>query len=247
MAQNIFKELTNTTYQLPVFGSGADIALGAFMKRGPTPGTNNGELIPATGNNAAPDLIGRLGQFHDFSVDGDNLIAGTAFVTKPIHLAHRFRIFRLEYDQSDTMATTQAVNSTTITLTDLENNIDAAFLYVVGGTGIGQTNYLTASGAGSATLKAAFGTDLATSDTLIKILPRFHQTMSLNSDGTKIGTQAAVGTITVMTIDTHIERNGRVDQMDPVKHAALTGLNNVRSVKFYSDVAFANTIPYAID
>lgn len=247
MGNNISKLLMNTTYRLPIFGAGVDVALNAFLQRGATPATNNGELIVASGNNAAPDLIGRLGETLDFSVDGETLIDGTAFITKPVHLAHPFRVFRLEYDLTDTLATTQAVTTTTMTITSLEDNIDAAFWFVVAGTGIGQTNYSVASAAGATTLKAAFATDLASGDTLLKILPRFHPLMSLNSDGTKIGTQVAVGALTAMIIDTHIQRNGRIDQMDPTKHAALTSLDNARAVKFFADVAIRNTIPYSID
>lgn len=248
MGMNVIsKDNKHDIVNLPIYGAGADVLQGAFLQRGATPGTNNGMLIKASGTSATPDLIGRLQSMLDYSVDGETLINGTAFVTKPVLLAHNFRTHRLEYDLSSTIAATQAVTTTTITLTNLEDDIDAAFLYVVGGTGIGQTNYLTASAAGSATLKAAFGTSLDTTSTLIKILPRFHQLASLNSDGTKLASQAAAGGITVIVIDTWIQRGSRIEQFNPVKHAALTGLNSVKGLHFYADVAFRNTVPYSID
>jgi hypothetical protein len=236
----------------PVFGSGSDILAGALLKRGPTPGTNNGELIQADSNTtAAADALGILMELHDYSVTGDNLIAGTNFVTHKVELLSPARIVRAEYQLSSAgtgaIACTQAVSTTTLTLTSLEDDIDAAFLYVVGGTGAGQTNYLTASAAGSCTLKAAFGTNLDTTSYLVKILPRFHQFAGLSSDGTKLATYAAVGVHTVIVLDSYIVRNGRVDSLDPTKHAALTGLNSIRSLRFEADLMFRNTIPASID
>lgn len=241
----IHKQAKDNIYNLPIFGAAADIQKGAFLMRGATPGTNNGELILATG--AGADIIGRLGAMLDYSVDGETLIAGTAFVTKPVELAHGFRIHRVEYDLTDVMTASQAVTTTTITLTSLEDDIDAAFLYVAAGTGIGQTNYLTASASGSATLKAAFGTSLDTTSDIIKILPRFHPLGKLNSDGTKLGTDAAAGSWTIMVIDSYIQRNGRIEQLNPTKHAALTGLNSLRNLKFFADIAVRNTGAYTID
>ena len=242
------KNAFNPSYKLPIFGSGSDINLGAFLKRGATPGTNNGELIKQSGNNAGPDTIGRLGEFHDYSVDGDTLIAGTNFVIRPVQMINPFGVFRIEYDSSSVISATQAVNSTTMTISSLEDDIDACFWYVQTGIGLGQTNYATASASGSCTLKAKFGTDLTTASRLIKILPRFHQLMSLNSDGTKIASQDAVGTMKVMVIDTIIERNSDGGkQMDPTKHAALTGLNSARSIRFYADVAIRDTVPHSVD
>jgi hypothetical protein len=243
----ISKDNKNDMVNLPIFGAGVDILQGAFLTRGATPGTNNGELIKASGSSAIPDIIGRLQGMLDYSVDGETLIAGTAFVVKPVILAQQFRTFRIEYDLASVITATQAVTTTTITLTSLEDDIDAAFLYVVAGTGLGQTNYLTASAAGSATLKAAFGTSLDTTSTLIKVLPRFHQLGSLNSDGTKLASQAAAGAVKVMVIDTWIQRGSRIEQFNPVKHSALTGLNSVKGLHFFADVAFRDTVPYSVD
>ena len=242
------KDSRNPIYRLPIYGAAADIKLGAFLKRGPTPATDNGMLIKASGASAIPDVIGRIGEGLDYSVDGETLIAGTAFVTKLVTLAQPFNVFRVEYDLTSLITCTQAVSTTTMTVSSLEDNIDAHFQYVMGGTGIGQTIYAVASASGACTLKAAYGTALDTSSTFIKILPRFHQLLSLNSDGTKIASQAAAGAIKGIVIDTIIERNsdgGR--QMDPTKHAALTGLNGARSLRFYADITIRDTIPYSVD
>ena len=242
-----YKHGKDAIYNLPVFGNSADVLQGAFVARGATPATLNGTLVKASGSSAVPDIIGRLLELHDYSVTGDTLVAGTSFVTHPVQLAHPFGIHRVEYDLASLIDCTEAVSTTTITVTSLEDNIDAAFLYVVSGTGAGQTNYLTASAVGSATLKAAFGTSLDTTSKFIKILPRFHLLAGLNSDGTKLSSQAAAGAVNMAVIDTYIQRNGaRIDQMNPTKHAALTGLDDLRSIRFFADIAVIDTIPYAI-
>lgn len=241
-----FKHGKDSIYNLPIFGAAADIEQGAFVKRGPTGGTNTGTLVVAGGSSAIPDVMGRLLEMLDYSEDGETLQDGTAFVTKPVQLAHPFGIHRVEYDLTSMITCTQAVSTTTITVTSLEDNIDQAFLYVAEGTGIGQTNFLTASASGSATLKAAFGTSLDTTSKFIKILPRFHQLGSLNTAGTKIASQAAAGAVTFCVIDTYITRNGREEQLNPTKHAALTGLNSLRSIKFSADIAIIDAIPYSI-
>jgi hypothetical protein len=234
-------------YKLPIYGGAADVKRGAFVMVGATPGTDNGALIKASGASATPDIVGRLNEMLDYSEDGETLVAGTSFVTKTVLLAHPFRIFRIPYDSSSVISATQAVSTTTITLTSLEDDIDAAFLYVQSGIGLGQTNYLTASASGSATLKAAFTTSLDTTSRIIKILPRFHDLISLNTDGTMLASQAAAGAIKGMVIDSYIEVNGRLEQLNPTKHAALTGLSTRRSIRFYADVAIRDTATYTVD
>jgi hypothetical protein len=232
---------------LPVSGGGTALVRGALLKRGPTPGTNNGTLVLASTNAANPDTLAILRENH--ATADDTLVDGTVFKTHPCDIIVPGRIVRIEYskDAADDIEATQAVSTTTITLASLEDNIDAAFLYVVAGTGIGQTNYLTASAAGSATLKAAFGTSLDTTSRLIKILPRFHQLASLTADGTKLSSQAAAGQWPVIVLDTIIVRNGNEQQMSPVTHAALTGLNGNASLRFEADILIRDTMPYTLD
>lgn len=247
MAKTIQRFHKELIYDLPVNGGSADIALGRFLKRGATPASHNGMLIGAEATtNTNPDILGVIQAPLDYSVEGETAIAGTAFVTKPVLLIHPFRIFRLEFDFSSKIDATQAVSTTTITLASLEDDIDAAFLYVTAGTGAGQTNYLTASASGSATLKAAFTTDLDTTSDLIKIPPRFHQLIGLNSDGTKLGSSAAAGGTAALVINTYISRNNRLEALDPTKHAALTGLDDLRSIRFFADVAFRDAGPYTL-
>ena len=230
----------------PVSGGGTALVIGALLKKDTTtPGTMNGHLRLHTGTTGSSPLA-LLQQAHPTAADTD--VAGTIFTTRPCDVIIPLRILRLEYSQAaaDFIAATQAVTTTTITLTSLENDIDAAFLYVVSGTGAGQTNYLTASADGSATLKAAFTTNLATSSRLIKILPRFHDLISLSADGTRLSSQAAAGGIRGVVLDTWIVRNNREDQMNPTSHDALTNLNGLASLRFEADVALIDSIVYRI-
>lgn len=241
------KKFTNEiVLNCPIYGAGADIAAGSAVKVGTTAGTDNGMLIAANGASAIPDIVGVLGELHDYSVDGDTLIAGTNHVVRPVYPFAPLRVVEIEFESTGIVCT-EAVSTTTLTLTSLEDNIDAAFLYVSTGLGAGQTNYLTASASGSCTLKAAFGTSLDTTSYVVKLLPRFHDLISLSSDGTKLATQAAAGAVKGMILDLWIERNGKRESLDPTKHAALTGLNGLRSVKFGADVCFRDTFVYTVD
>lgn len=241
------KHVNDAIFNLPVFGNSADIQQGGFVKRGLTGTQPYGALISANGTSATPGILGRLLEKHVYATTGDTLAAGTSFVTHPVQLSHPFRVHRVEYDLASVITCTQAVSTTTITVTSLEDDIDTAFLYVAVGTGIGQTNYLTAAAGGSATLKAAFGTNLDTTSKFIKILPRFHRLTALNSDGTKLASQAAAGGIIAHVIDSYIQKNGaKMEQLNPTKHDVLTGLNSLRSIKFFADIAIVDSLPYAI-
>lgn len=234
------------TTNLPVSGGGSALVQGCLLKRGATPASMNGHLRVATGSAAHPDTIGILKEAHATADDTD--VAGTIFKTHPIELVTPFRIVRMAYAvaSADLIACTGAVNSTTFAVTSLEDNIDAAFIYVVSGAGAGQINYLTASAGGSATLKAAFGTNLDTTSRFIKILPRFHPLGALNADGTKLTSQDAAGSWPIIVIDTWIVRGEGKDQLNPVNHSALTSLNNT-VIRFEADVAIRDTVPYSID
>ena len=244
---NIVKYGNDVTTKLPVSGGGSAIAFGAVLKPGPTPGTNNGFLIPSTDNTTGSvDVVGILRQAH--ATADDTTLTGTVFTTKPVQLIVPGRIVRAYYSTSVLVACTQAVSTTTITLASLEDNIDGSFLYVQSGTGAGQTNYLTASAAGSATLKAAFATSLDTTSNLIKILRRFHQKVGFNADGTQLGSYDAVGVHDVVVIDSFIERRGNLEQLNPVTNAALTGLNGTGlNTRFAADIMFRNSSPYTLD
>lgn len=236
----IISKKQNRHYQLPVTGAGSDIPANSPLKRGDTPATNNGMLIPAGGTSAIADILAILEELHDFSESGDTNIGGTVFATRAMELIDCPPIITISYDltAANAIACTQAVSTTTMTVTSLEDNIDGAFLYVVSGTGAGQTNYLTASANGSCTLKAAFGTSLDTSSKFIKILPRFHKLLGLSTDGTKLSSQAAAGAVLGTIIDMRIRKSGVTEQVSPLKHAAITGLVDASGTLIPKDLRF---------
>jgi len=244
----IYNYAPDNVVNLPVTGGGSAIVAGALLKRGITGTQPLGALQIASGNStAAVDAVGILREAHATADDTD--AAGTIFKTHPIQLIDTSRFILIEYSQAsgDLITCTQAVSTTTITLTSLEDDIDTGGLYVAAGTGIGQINYLTAAAAGSATLKAAFGTSLDTTSKLVKILPRFHQKAALTSDGTKLASVAAVGIHNFSIVDTLIERNNRMEQFNPVKHSALTGLSSLRDFHIYAVVAIRDSFVHTID
>ncbi len=244
----IYEYEPDGTINLPVSGSGSAMVSGTLLKRGPTPGTDNGTLIPCASNTTGSiDAVGILRQAH--ATADDTVIGGTVFTVKPVQLVDTGRLIIAEYSlaSGDLITCSQAVSTTTMTVTSLEDDIDAGGLYVAAGLGIGQTNYLTASAAGNCTLKAAFGTSLDTTSKFVKILPRFHPKVGLTADGTKLASYAAVGVHTVTIFDTLIERNNRLEQFNPTKHAALTGMNAIRDFHIYAVFAIRDTAMHSID
>lgn len=230
----------------PVTGGGSVIPKGALLKPGTTDGTNLGLLIPATGSTEAVSVIGLLQQAS--VVANDSTATGTVFTTYPIDILTQYRTVRMEISQAsgDSVACTQAVTTTTMTVTNSENTIGGSFVYVTVGTGIGQTNFVTASASGSFTLKAAFGTSLDTTSKYIKIPRRFHSLIFMNSDGTKMASQAAASSMRGLILDIFIVRNGEEHPLNPVNDSAYTGLNSLASLKFYADVALIEPGPYVL-
>lgn len=232
--------------KLPVSGAGSAIVAGALLKKGLT--TYLGSLVVAGGASAIPDSVGILKEAHATALD--TLLDGTVFTVRKVELTIPFRVVRCEYSQAtaDTILCTQAVTTTTMTVTSLEDDIDTAFFYTTAGTGAGQTNYLAAAASGSCTLKAAFGTSLSTDTYFVKILPRFHKLLSFNSAGTKLASQAAAGAVKGFVIDSLFSSAFRGEvQLDPTKHAALTGLNATgRNTQFWADVCITDSGPYPV-
>lgn len=224
-----------------VYGAGVDIVEGAVVMRGATPGTNGGQAI--VGAATYVDVIGVLKTLHDYSVVGDSAIAGTSWVKHPV-IINPFAVYNAEYDV-DSAISVASSSTTTVTITSLEDNIDAGWLYAVAGTGIGRLEFLTSSGSGTCTTKAASGWDSTT--TVIKILPQWHELVDLTTAGTLIKTAAAAATGTLTVLENYIEADsiGKAP-LDPTVHSGLTGLNS-RNVKFSADIIFRNHVLNTLD
>lgn len=230
---------------LPVSGHGTAMVVGALLKKGSTSATDNGHLKILSGTTGNKH-VGILQEAHATANDTD--IPGTIYTLHPVDIIIPYRVVRLEFSQAsaDLITLTSAVTSASLTLTSLEANIETAFIYVVSGTGAGQTNYFTASGAGTATLKAAFGTNLDTTSKIIKVVPKFHELISLNTAGTKLSSQAAAGAIRCVALQTFIVQNNVEKDLNPVTDSALTKLNNLASLRFEANVALVDSIVYQV-
>ena len=233
---------------VPIYGAAADLPVGTMIKVGVTADTDLGACIKASGSSDIPGVFGVLEETLDYSSDGETLQNGTSFVRKKVGLAFNNPIFELEFSQATADSMVASSSSTTVTVGSLEDNIDTSWVYVTAGTGRGQLQYLTAAASGSATMKAALGTTLdGSTSRIIKILRRFHQLVSLTSDGTKLSSQAAVGAVNARILDIRMIRSSEKDEiLDPTVHPGKTGLHNA-PVKFVADVIWLTTASYTID
>lgn len=257
MAKIISSVLTQTV-RLPIYGGGADIASGALIMPGTTAETNLGVAIKNSATSNA-DVLGVLAELHDYSVTGDALVNGSKqwfamngesagfFPSRIVQLSSMATLVRVDYDLSGTSKADVAgynAGTKTVTITNLEDNIDTGFLYVVDGTGAGQIEFIAKSASGSCILASAFSTDLDTSSDVVKILPLFHQfivwTVPSGTAETKVGTTAAAGTGRCIVLERHIVRNGNDEMLDPDYHGGLTGLNDLTSFNLYNVVQLTN-------
>ncbi len=205
-------------------GAGIDIVEGAVIMRGASDETDKG--CGVVGATACTDTIGILQELHDFSDTGDTTMEdGLIYVTRKVQPIYPGDIVAAEYDQSDTAAMDASVNSTSITATSLEDNIDAGWIYVVSGTGIGQLLYITASASGDSTIKSASTVTCIVGDTFIKILPVFHQYEKINTAADKIGTDDAAGSMRWIVLKNQFKIKGEEGwiDLDPTIHHNFRG------------------------
>lgn len=209
----------------PVYGAAVDIVAGAVVMRGATGETDHGLLVVGAG--ALADVVGVLEELHDYSVSGDSLLAGTAYVKRKVTI-NPFAVYLAQYDSSDTAAVA-STSTTTVTITSLEDDIDAGWL--LGNDG--QIQWLAASASGSATSKSSSGWTSA--NTVLKVLPLFHQLGKINTAADKLGTDAAAGSGLIVVLENYIEADGvKMEPLDPTKHSGVTYSNP----KVFSDIRF---------
>jgi len=111
-----------------------------------------------------------------------------------------FAIYLCEYSQAaaNDIALTSAWSTTTLTLTDLEDNIDCGWILAASESATtsfkGQLRFISASAAGSCTVGAPSIAGAATTDMIIKIYPVNHRLTMITADAQKLAPAAAVGT-----------------------------------------------------
>lgn len=258
----IINSLKSRMIRLPVYGAGADIYPGTLMMPGVTGETDLGVLIGCTAASNA-DAIGVLQELHDYSVNGDALVAGSAcwfapfgkaaneYPAKEVELLDGHTLVRVDYDLTSDMAI-GTVAGAVITVASIEDGIDTGFLYINDGTGVGQLEFIASDDGTLLTVATAFATTpVAADSTLVKVLPLFHQkivwTASSATAPTKVGTTGTYGTGRGMILERHIVRNGMDEMLDPHTHGGLTGLSSLAQFKLYNVMQITNSGLHPID
>lgn len=228
-------EGNSTVKRVPLYGAGTDIALGAAVIRGATPGTNAGYGIVGVPSYAG--FIGCTEALFQASVSDNDPTAGTKYLTTPIVLAIK-PVYSVDYDPVTTASglviASMSATPGNPTITGLEA-VDGGWL--LGSDGF--LSYIESISAGAATLKNA-APWTAGVQRVLRIFPRWHQLADLNTAATNFKvTTAAAGTGAVCVIENYIRAIG-YDRilLDPTKHSGIT----FQSPTPYSYTAFRTVV-----
>lgn len=237
--------------QLPLYGGAADIAEGALIVPGTTADQDKSVFIaaPGAGSTVPADIVGILNALHDYSEVGDSdpdHATAPALVKGPVHLILPGDEIGIEYNTGVTVSATGASTTTSIVVTNLADQWDGGWMYVVSGTGVGQLAYAESSASGSVGVPTLTTAPDATS-TLIGIMPVGSLLLSLSADATKLNTYAAntnyVLKAFVLRNQFTFDGKSGWETLDPTRHLGLnlSGKNpKFRSVVFLRDLAAAS-------
>lgn len=178
---------------------------------------------------------------------------GTAGVTPDTTLANGAQygkviinpgaVYRAEYALG-----TLAATSSTVTVTQAgmiaSAGVQGGFCYAAGNVD-GQLRYVTATGAGTATIKTAFSDDLASGDFADFIMNEGSQSFNLTADGKRIdgtgdGMDAAAVATNLRVVGSVMDRDNGIEPLRYAVHQGVDGLSTVKGgngPKFYSDLA----------
>ena len=220
--------------EIPVKHSATALVKGALLIKGATDDTD--EAFAKIWVASGADIVGVLEEAAA-TTETDSNADGTAVLLKKVTL-NPDAVYLCEYDQAAASTPSPTSSSgTTYTHSSIEG-IAGGWLYVAGGTGAGQLQWVVSDGSGSLVTKTAFDPVLDSTSEVVKILPQFHALAELIANGSKFITQAAAGTLNVCILENFIEAdNIPFQRLNPAKHSGLTGLNS-QNVKFYSEVYF---------
>jgi len=225
---------------VPVYDA-ADMANGELVMLGASDPDSAADMgvafVTAYASASATEAVDALGIINeDFATAAtiDNTpVQGSKYLKAIIN---PFAVYLAEYSQhaDDDVAVTTGGVSTTVTVTNLEDDIDAGWLYfcLASGGAQGALRLITAAATGSCTIDSALTT--TTSDAFVKILPVNHRLTSLNASAKALLSKAAAGSGTMIHIlENYIEANGI-----PFKalRYADKGKNGLTGVRVYADI-----------
>lgn len=223
---------------VPVYDASSLVA-GELIMRGAHGGPTNSYFITAYTGSAA-EGVASLGVLQEGStaVTG-NAASGFNYLKCIIN---DDALYLAEYLQTsgNVIDVTSASTGTTLTTTNLEDDIDGGWVYFTekvtsGATGAGNLRYLTASAAGSATMDSAVTID-TTSD-FIKILPANHRKTAIDTAALGMKSQAAAGSgISLHVIENYISKAGLIQALRYASHKATSGLDK-DTTKFFAEIS----------
>lgn len=235
-------------YYWPVKHSATAINDGALLMPGVTAETDDGVLIVSDG--AGVDAIGAAIGAIATTEDNTDVTDGNPWLLWPVAPVFSGVVLEIDYDTGDTMAVA-SYSAPTLTITSLENNIDTGWIYIVSGTGAGQLGFIDVSGSGSCAVATNFTTAPDSTSTCIKILPLFHQLAKLTTTADEIGTDAAVGSWTLLVLQnwmSTVDYGAVFLRPDTGYHQNLQNLNATgRGTRFYADVCARNAGSQTVD
>lgn len=252
-------------YGFAVSGAGSNIPVGTLMQQGKTAATNLPIAIPAiaTLGDSTDFPIGILAELHNYSASGDATVSGTVvswypngilatnntqFPFRSIELLDVSVIFRMDYAIANaTQVAVASASSTVLTITSTEANLDGAFAYVMGGTGIGQLAFVKSSTTSAWTVTSAMATACDSTSKLLKILPNLYNTptylVNTATVPTALDSIAAIGTARAIVLGSYLQKSDGIPQrMDPKVMNGMTGLNSISNLAFFSHLQVQNSI-----
>lgn len=249
----VINELKTRIIQLPIH-SAVDLKVGSMLMPGITAETDLGTLIVNTAA-SNDNAIGVLAEPFSYASSGSALVDGTVdwfasaggsdivYPSRQVNLFDTLTMVKVDYDLTSYASVVSDVAGT-ITITNLEDNIDTSFLYCAAGTGIGQIGFIKTSAAGSCALTSDLTTPLDNTSKVVKILRLFHTlavwTVPSATSATKLGTTAAAGTGRIINLQNYISQNGASVRLNPKSHHNIQGLNALTQFSLFSNVAIVN-------
>lgn len=245
--QNIGKTARLAKFSVYANVAGSDINAGALLTKGAagSESTHGNCLVLASGE--ADNVVGIVQKGIDVSAEIGLLSDGSIYNEGYKHevLLADGMVFRVEYDQADTMAVA-GVSGADITVTGIDTSLVGGAVLAISGSGIGELNFIKSLSTNTITCFQNHNYD--TDTVLIKLLPANHTAavMKLNTTADKIGSDPGnSNTAHVEVIRTYVElSNGTVQDLNREKHDQATFLKadgaTLDNAKFYSDVVFKN-------